>query len=60
LEKAQEEFVSAQASVRERGIDTKTQLDKAGEDLATAKANLEEKNLMLDRNSIESKQKSGM
>jgi HlyD family secretion protein len=45
LDKAQEAFISAQASVRERGIDTKTQLDKAAEDLAAAKAALQEKQL---------------
>jgi HlyD family secretion protein len=45
LDKAQEEFISAQASVSERGIDTKTQLDQATEDLAAATANLQEKKL---------------
>ncbi|MEA5504677.1 HlyD family efflux transporter periplasmic adaptor subunit [Halotia wernerae UHCC 0503] len=45
LDKAQEAFISAQASVRERDIDTKTQLDKAGEDLASARAALKEKQL---------------
>ncbi len=45
LDKAQEAFISAQASVRERRIDTTTQLDKAAEDLAVARADLKEKQL---------------
>ncbi len=45
LDKAQEEYTSAQAANRERSIDTKTQLDKAAEDLAAASANLQEKQL---------------
>jgi HlyD family secretion protein len=45
LDKAQEEFTSAQAVAQERGIDTKTQLDQAAADLAAARANLQEKQL---------------
>jgi HlyD family secretion protein len=45
LDKAQEEFTSAQAFAQERSIDTKTQLDKAAEDLAAARANFREKQL---------------
>jgi HlyD family secretion protein len=45
LDKAREEFTSAQAFAQERGIDTNTQLDKAAEELAAARANLQEKKL---------------
>ncbi len=45
LDKAQEELTSAQASARERRVDTQTQLDKATEDLAAARATLKEKQL---------------
>jgi HlyD family secretion protein len=51
LDKAQEEFTSAQASLQERQIDTKTQLDKATEELAAATANLQEKKLEIQSQS---------
>ena len=51
LDKAQEEFTSAQALLQERQIDTKTQLDKATEELAAATANLQEKKLEIQSQS---------
>ncbi|WP_309744005.1 HlyD family efflux transporter periplasmic adaptor subunit [Chamaesiphon sp. OTE_20_metabat_361] len=51
LDKAQEEFTSAQALLQERQIDTKTQLDKATEELAAATATLQEKKLEIQSQS---------